>query len=144
MQNLIGGAGGNARAYRGNTSWAARSASGGTGNNGGLGKQTASKQTEGGNLATANGTNGTGGLLIIYADHLNNNGEITANGVAANTYGVARWFFSDGGSLNIFANAINGKEKMTANGGQISETNLRGKGRRWFCYNKSIRARFTL
>lgn len=108
------------------------------------GKYTTSGKTEGVAYAAGNGTNGTGGLLIIYTDHLNNNGEITANGVAANTTYVARWIFSDGGSLNIFANAINGNERITANGGQISETNLSGKGRRWSSYNKSIRTRSTL
>lgn len=46
---------------------------------------------------------------------------------------------SGGGSINIFAKLIKEKGNLTANGGQISATNIKGKGRRRLSYNKRTR-----
>lgn len=70
---------------------------GGTGNPGGI----------------QNGTTGTGGLLILYANKLNNSGKLQSNGVNANEYGGA----SGGGSVNIFYNQLENKGTIEANGG---------------------------
>ena len=74
-----GGTGGAAYSYRNSSSWAARYAGGGAGNIGGTGKNTTSGQTTGGNWIDGKGENGTGGLLMIYADKLSNNGDISSN-----------------------------------------------------------------
>lgn len=70
---------------------------GGTGNPGGI----------------QNGTTGTGGLLILYANKLNNSGKLQSNGVNANEYGGA----SGGGSVNVFYNQLENKGTIEANGG---------------------------
>lgn len=50
------------------------------GNYGGTGKKTLSGKTAGTANVASNGKNGTGGLLMLYADNLHNLGEITAEG----------------------------------------------------------------
>ena len=69
------------------------------------------------------GKNGTGGLLIIYANGYINNGTITANGKNGVTVSSAEWgaapewagAASGGGSINIFTN-------QTINPNQLSNT----------------------
>ena len=75
---------------------------GGTGNPGGTGIEKVN-----------NGTSGTGGLLILYADSLNNNGKITSKGTDSNGYGGA----SGGGSVNIFYNKLKNRGNVEVNGG---------------------------
>lgn len=89
----IGGAGGNGAASR-------TSASGGTGNPGGY----------------LRSNNGTGGLCVIFANTVSNNGTITANGVNGGNgwpYGGA----SGGGSINIFYKDSIIKGTINATGG---------------------------
>lgn len=72
---------------------------------------------------------GTGGLLIVYASILNNNGSITANGVSpaarpgASIYSFAHGGASGGGSVNIFSASYNGVGSTTAAGGVGRRTN---------------------
>lgn len=86
---------------------------GGVGNPGGIEIVNYSKD-----ILEAKGNNGTGGLLIISANSINNNGNITANGI-----GNGRHFAggsSGGGSINIFyKNAFINKnsDSIVANGG---------------------------
>ncbi len=51
------------------------------GNLGGIGKSTPSGKKPGADWAKGKGENGTGGLLMIYADNLYNGGDITAEGM---------------------------------------------------------------
>lgn len=88
---------------------------GGAGNPGGAGKYNASGQT-GSNTAGYYGATGTGGLLIVYANTVENNGILSSNGVsggAANSSGGS----SGGGSVNIFAKTFIKEGIMQANGG---------------------------
>ncbi len=71
--------------------------SGGTGNPGG----------------TPRGTSGTGGLLIIYSDSLDNKGEIDSKGTDSNGSGGA----SGGGSVNIFYKELIEQGNIKATGG---------------------------
>ena len=111
-----GGPGGAAYSYRGNTSWAVRYAGGGAGNTGGVGKYTAKGAKAGGNNASYSGQNGTGGLLILYADDLYNIGTISSNGSNGGT-GRVGGGSSGGGSINIFANNVSIYGTRTASGG---------------------------
>ena len=111
-----GGAGGNAYSYRGSTSWATRYAGGGAGNTKGEGKYTYSGQNTGTAWESGNGENGTGGLLMLYADNLYNSGEISAKGMNGGS-GQAPGGSSGGGSINIFANIVREKGTVLANGG---------------------------
>ena len=52
---------------------------------GGTGNPSGGYETYRVNVASYNEKRGTGGLLIMYADYLYNNGEITANGVSSST-----------------------------------------------------------
>ena len=58
---------------------------------------------------------GTGGLLIIFANKLKNNGLISSNGVASLHDGTGS---SGGGSINIFCNELISKGDITSIGGQ--------------------------
>lgn len=72
---------------------------------------------------------GTGGLLIVYASILNNNGSITANGVSpaarpgASAYSFAHGGASGGGSVNIFSSSYTGTGAVSASGGIGRRTN---------------------
>ncbi|MCI8640345.1 MAG: fibronectin type III domain-containing protein, partial [Clostridia bacterium] len=90
-----GGAGGNGLA-------------GGTGNPGG----------------TPNGKNGTGGLLILYSNKLENNNKINSNGIDSNQSGGA----SGGGSVNIFYNKLISKGIVEAIGGNGGSGGAGGNG----------------
>ena len=68
-------------------------ASGGAGNPGGTGSNRYN-----------NGSNGTGGLLIIYSDSYQNNGTINVSGSTGGIYSSIIGGGSGGGSINIFTN----------------------------------------
>ena len=112
------GCGGDAYATRDNTSWTSRHAGGGAGNPGGAGKLTTSGKVGANYLAYA-GESGTGGLLMLYANTLNNEGKILSNGSKG---GAARagGGSSGGGSINIFAQTIIDYGKKEANGGEAT------------------------
>ena len=122
-----GGAGGNAFAARKSSSWAARYAGGGAGNTAGIGKYTASGTTVAGNNTSYSGKNGTGGLLILYADTLYNNGTISSNGSLGGS-GRAGGGSSGGGSINIFARIITENGTQIANGGTATGGTKGGAG----------------
>jgi hypothetical protein len=105
-----GGAGGYAVSNRySNTS--GYSAGGGAGNPGGAPSYSSSYP------AYAGGT-GTGGLLIIYANSLYNNGTISSNGALGGPGAGASGGSSGGGSINLFATAdYNSTGTITAAGG---------------------------
>lgn len=91
------------------------SISGGVGNPGGIGSRD--------NAGTNQTASGTGGLLIIFAQELENNNQITAKGVEPNypTEADGRHIAgaSGGGSINIFLK-VNSNQigTINANGGQ--------------------------
>ena len=76
-----GGKGGNGRGYRASSSWATRLAGGGAGNPGGIGGQNGF-----GNAQDGTGENGTGGLLVIYSNNVDNKGKIESNGSKGTVY----------------------------------------------------------
>jgi prepilin-type N-terminal cleavage/methylation domain-containing protein len=118
-----GGAGGAAVGRR--TSSTMYVSSGGAGNPSG----NDARPTAGANItvtgnAASSAVQGTGGLLIIYANTVNNNGTIEARGSASNfpagynTSVAASGGSSGGGSVNVFYNSINNVGTITAQGGQ--------------------------
>ena len=111
----IGGKGGDGIGYRYSSSWASRLAGGGAGNPGGNGGQ-----NDSGNAIDGAGENGTGGLLIIYSDNINNTGKIESNGSKGTLYTMISGGSSGGGSINIFyKNNITCTGLIEAKGGKI-------------------------
>lgn len=110
-----GGIGNSAK--RGAESW--YGAGGGAGNPGGIGNPQTDENASETNSSGGNaGMNGTGGLLIIYTDIFQNNGNITSDG-SSGGYGYrAGGGGSGGGSINIFYNSIENEGIITANGGK--------------------------
>lgn len=114
-----GGAGGNGSANSGSTSssYAPHNHGGGAGNPGGAGSRYSTSQGSG----TANsGSNGTGGLLVIFSKNYINNNKILSNGSnggsASGGYNCGGGA-SGGGSVNIFyTNNVN-NNSVTATGG---------------------------
>lgn len=107
----IGGSGGNGYAIRNVYTWTI-AAGGGAGNPGG--KYSAFAGGQG-----SNGKNGTGGLLIIYAQSIENNGQIESKGSSGGDgigYLALGGGASGGGSINIFY------RKKYINNGQIDVT----------------------
>ena len=112
----IGGEGGNAiRCGKG--TWIS-AALGGTGNIGGL---SASNNNTYKNIK---GNNGTGGLLMLYAETLYNEGSIVSQGVDSKYVNLgtsnklnASGGPSGGGSINIFANFVEESGTLNSNGG---------------------------
>ena len=110
-----GGKGGDGIGYRYSSSWASRLAGGGAGNPGGKGGQ-----NDSGNAVDGAGENGTGGLLIIYSDNINNTGKIESNGTKGTLYTMISGGSSGGGSINIFyKNNITCTGPIEAKGGKI-------------------------
>lgn len=108
----FGGAGGNSRGSNDpNGGPNGRNSGGGAGNPSGLGWY--------GNYSGVpyNGSNGTGGLLILYSSNIYNLGDIFSNGSQGGD-GYAGGGSSGGGSINIFCknNYIN-RAQVLANGG---------------------------
>ena len=73
------------------------------------------------------GTTGTGGLLILYSNILNNTGIISSNGTDSNGYGGA----SGGGSINIFYNKLTHDGTMKTTGGNGQNGGNGGDGSVW-------------
>ncbi len=127
----IGGEGGTGAVRTSKSSYSTY-ASGGAGNKAGKGAFT---KTAGGNALggfdTTCAEDGTGGLLILYADELYNNGTITSNGSNVNgvrvnnTTRYSGGGASGGGSINIFANIAYEQGTVSANGGQST---IKSKG----------------
>ncbi len=126
----FGGVGGSSTAYQDSCRYA-KSAGGGAGNPGGNGSISCGAPAE-------NGQNGTGGLLVIYANTLNNNGTISANG-ASGGYAFSSfdpsgplWSIgssggsSGGGSINIFYDTSYTLGDIMANGGISANTDYTG------------------
>ncbi len=93
---------------------------GGTGNPGGTSRNSDRK-----------GTNGTGGLLVLYADEYRNNGKITASGTSGRYRGYGSGGSSGGGSINIFTNQETGIDQLgviNVMGGSKNEEDNRGGG----------------
>ena len=110
-----GGKGGDGIGYRYSSSWASRLAGGGAGNPGGNGGQ-----NDSGNAIDGAGKNGTGGLLIIYSDNINNTGKIESNGSKGTLYTMISGGSSGGGSINIFyKNNITCTGPIEAKGGEV-------------------------
>lgn len=89
---IDGGAGGNALTKRNNST--TYTSGGGAGNPGGKGSLNNSL------TSSYRGQTGTGGLLIIYANNMKNEGTIKSNGSSGG--GVRSGGGSGGGSINIF------------------------------------------
>ena len=114
------GGGGSTRTYAGNGS--ANGANGGTGgsyyNNyphgGGAGNPGGY-----GNTGGQAGENGTGGLLIIYANNFINNNQIVSNGSKGGD-AYASGGSSGGGSINIFYNILTKNGEILASGGRAA------------------------
>ena len=123
----IGGAGGNGAVISSNGSGYGQVSLGGAGNPSGSYQSYRISPT---NYVQRRGT---GGLLILYAHELCNNGSITANGIMAstaspsNSYGrVDPGGSSGGGSVNIFANVIQNNKTITATGGASANCATKG------------------
>lgn len=100
-----GGEGGKGRCYRTKSSWGSRRAGGGTGNPGGNGAfHTSGTIVVEGNYASYKGNNGTGGLLVIFSNTINNQGIIESKGTDSTTSVSPAGGASGGGSINIFYN----------------------------------------
>ncbi len=75
------------------------------------------------------GADGTGGLLIIYANNIKNTSEISANGVATTVNGYSTGGSSGGGSINIFVkNLFENEGQITARGGVAGNGGSGGDG----------------
>ena len=73
------------------------------------------------------GKNGTGGLLIIYANEYENKGIISVKGTNGG-FGTASGGSSGGGSLNIFSMLLNESGNANASGGKIGNGGAGGNG----------------
>ena len=113
--------GGVGRVYRTYSSWGGRSSSGGTGNPGGYGAlHTSGSLSNEGNMAEYRGSDGTGGLLILFANKYNNQGKVEANGVNSTTLSSIEGGASGGGSINIFYNQLIENKSCIAEGGKTT------------------------
>ena len=79
------------------------------------------------------GENGTGGLLIIYGENINNNNIIKSNGSnggkATSNDNIASGGSSGAGSINIFyKDTIKGKENILVRGGKMNNGGAGGDG----------------
>lgn len=114
-----GGAGGG-----GGAGTSASSRTGGTGSSiggeGGIGRWMGGGAGNPGGGGSGVGNFGTGGLLVLYADNLINNGTISSNGSNGGTATdeqLTGGGGSGGGSINIFYKSSITKGTITANGG---------------------------
>ena len=88
--------------------------SGGAGNPGGSGSPA--------------GANGTGGLLIIYANAFDNQGSLTSNGAKGGAHTYSPGGCSGGGSINVFYNQLINRGTITSVGGTQSHGGAGGAG----------------
>ena len=107
-----GKAGGAGIGIRYESTWANRIAGGGAGNPGGIGGYNGT-----GNYTELSGGSGTGGLMILYTNKLNNLGNILSNGRSGGN-GPAGGGSSGGGSINIFTQNITDLGRKEARGGE--------------------------
>ena len=114
-----GGNGGDGN-YRRNGSQGEYAAGGGSGNKAGTGYAS-------GKVSSAlEGTNGTGGLLVIFSNKIINNNVISSNGTTPKGW-LATGGSSGGGSINIFyTSEYQNNGTVEANGGASSDSG--GKG----------------
>ena len=103
--NDNGGAGGNA----------ARPSNYGSGSGGGAGNPGGINST--GQITASPGANGTGGLLILYGNTIDNKGTIVSNGMNGGQGEAAGGGASGGGSINIFFKESITKGTISATGG---------------------------
>ena len=122
-----GGAGGDGIGLRYSSSWISRYGGGGAGNTGGIGKYTFSGAKQGTDNVAYSGENGTGGLLIIYADTLYSSGTISSQGSKGGN-ARAGGGSSGGGSVNIFARIVAENGTQTAEGGIAAGSAKGGAG----------------
>lgn len=124
--SINGGSGGNAYTCTDNLSYP-RTAGGGAGNEGGLGK------VSGNSGQGKNGENGTGGLLILYATKLINNGVMQSNGTnggdALGGWDGSGGGGSGGGSINIFYVSMEGQGNIEALGGKGGNSTASARAR---------------
>lgn len=74
-------------------------------------------------LGGSSGKAGTGGLLIIYANKLNNNANIQSDGVENNGSNGSTGGSTGGGSINIFYNSDDSyMGTATVTGGAAAKT----------------------
>ena len=152
----IGGAGGQGYCRVGNTYDTWKNAGGGAGNIGGAGWE-ASKDVMNGHSVTDSrkGQNGTGGLLIIYANEISNYGSLKSEGSNGGKGIVGDHCTSGGssggGSINVFyGNKIVGSTNYSISGGiAVSTTGDRPRRNRRIrrsrkCYSNKNNARFKL
>lgn len=71
----------------------------------------------GGGFKASPGSNGTGGLLIIYGNAIENNGTVSSNGMSGGKGEAAGGGGSGGGSVNIFFSTNINRGTVTATGG---------------------------
>ena len=95
-----GGAGGNSAPEI----WSGYNPTGGAGNPNGT------------NYGNASTNSGTGGLLIIYANTIIGNGNVTANGSQSDSKWAATGGGSGAGSINVFTNSIDENITLQADG----------------------------
>ena len=126
--NNQGGKGGNGFCRRGTNYDSGKLAGGGAGNKGGYGWNALNSLN--GTIAkdndAMNGENGTGGLLVIYAHSIYNNGIVASNGSKGGSVNTGDHNMnggsSGGGAINIFyKNSFVGKDNCTAKGGEKVE-----------------------
>ena len=136
-------AGGIGWVWRGHSGHSDKYAGGGAGNPGGLGKVSVGQTIQSGiNYGEGTGENGTGGLLIIFANKFENKSQIISNGSNGgktvssdhSTGGGA----SGGGSVNIFYKELINEGIVTANGGEGRY--FRYKRRKWWKREHKINA----
>lgn len=108
-----GGEGGSGCGIRYDSTWADRTAGGGAGNPGGIGGYNSTA-----NYTALSGSSGTGGLMILYSNTLNNLGSILSNGRSGGGIAAAGGGSSGGGSINIFTQNITDLGKKEARGGE--------------------------
>lgn len=76
--------------------------------------------------------NGTGGLLIMCANSIKNNGIISSNGTSGGTGSLSSGGSSGGGSINIFYKEKINKENIYSYGGISSNPwDYGAKRRQW-------------
>jgi hypothetical protein len=117
--------GGNAFARRSDTSFVERGAGGGAGgssSSGGDGRRTYSGETTGTLHTPFNGVVGVGGVLVIYANTLTNNGQFQSRGSNGGTGLGGGGGASGGGSVNVFyRTGVTGTVSVTGGtGGSVS------------------------
>ena len=114
-----GGGSGTSSVYSGPWNAGSASTNGGKGGKaGGTGNSGGGAGNPGGTALSpgTNGSNGTGGLLLIYSNEWENNGKVTCEGSGGGS-GYASGGGSGGGSINVFYKNLNTRGELSAAGG---------------------------